>query len=71
MKVLIIYNSFIFASIRRKYFTYKRELYSLVTFVTKYDYLYKHLYLSIVVYTNYKSLIYFLSLDLYKEIYNH
>ena len=51
--------------------SHTRSIHSLTIFVTKYDYLYKYLYLLAVIYTNYKSLIYFLSLNLYKEIYDY
>lgn len=70
-KVSIVYDSFIFVTTRRKYLTYKRKLYALMTFVTKYNYLCKHLYLPAVIHINYKSLTYFLSSDLYKGIYDH
>ena len=40
-------------------------------FVIKYNYLYKHSYFSIIIYIDYKSLIYFLSSNLYKRIYDY
>ena len=71
IKVPIIYDSFIFTITRCKYPTYKRELYTIVTFITKYNYLYKHPYHPTVVYINYKLLTYFLLSDLYKGIYGY
>lgn len=71
VEVSIVYDSFIFASTRRKYSTYKRELYALIIFVTKYNYLYKYSYLSVVIYTDYKSLTHFLSSNLHKGIYGY
>ena len=71
VKVPIIYNLFTFTTTRRKYLTYKRELYTIVTFITKYNYLYKYPYHPTIVYTDYKLLIYFLLSNLYKGIYEH
>lgn len=71
MKVPIIYNFFSFTSTRRKYPIYKRELYIIVEFAKKYDYLYKYPYHIATVHTNYKPLIYFLALDSHEDIYNH
>ena len=71
VEVPIIYDSFTFAPTRRKYPTYKRELYALVTFVTKYDYFAKHPYLPAVVHTDHKPLTHFLDSDLHEGIYGH
>ena len=71
VEVPIAYDSFTFASTRRKYPTYKRELYAVVTFVNKYDYLCKHPYYPAVVHTDHKPLTYFLSSDLHEGIYGH
>lgn len=71
VEVPILYDSFIFAPIRRKYPTYKRELYAMVTFVIKYDYLCKHPYLLAIIYTDHRPLIYFLESDLHEGIYGH
>ena len=71
VEVPIVYDSFIFAPTRRKYPIYKRELYALVTFVTKYDYLCKHPYLPAVIHTDHKPLTHFLSSDLHEGIYGH
>lgn len=71
VKVSIIYDSFTFAFIKRKYLIYKRELYVMIMFIIKYDYLYKHSYLSIIIHIDHKSLTHFLSSDLYEEIYDH
>ena len=71
VKILIIYDSFIFAITRRKYSIYKRELYVMIFFVTKYDYLCKHSYFSAIVHIDHKSLIHFLSSNLHEDIYDH
>ena len=71
MKVSVIYNLFTFAFIKRKYLIYKKELYVIMMFIIKYDYLCKHSYFSIIIYINYKSLIHFLSSDFYEEIYDY
>ena len=71
MKISIIYDFFTFASIKRKYFIYKKELYVMMMFIIKYDYLYKYLYFPIIIYIDYKPLIHFLNSNLYKEIYDH
>lgn len=71
VEVPILYNSFPFTSTRRKYPTYKRELYTMVSFLNKYDYLYKHPYHPAVVHTDYKPLTHFLSSDLHEGIYRH
>jgi hypothetical protein len=71
VEVPILYDSFTFAGTRRKYPTYKRELYAMVFFLTKYDYLYKHPYNPAVVHTDYKPLTHFLSSDLHEGIYGH
>ena len=71
VKVPILYDSFTFASTRRKYPTYKRELYAMVSFLNKYDYLCKHPYNPAVVHTDHKPLTHFLSSDLHEGIYGH
>ena len=40
-------------------------------FAKKYNYLYKYLYYITIIYTNYKLLTYFLTLNLYKNIYKY
>ena len=71
IKVLIIYNSITFISIRYKYSIYKRKLYVIIKFTRKYNYLYKYSYYIAIVYINYKLLIYFLKFDIYKNIYDY
>ena len=71
IEISILYDAFALKFIRRKYFIYKRKLYDVVMFVIKYNYFCKHLYLSIVIHTNHKSLIYFLKFDLHEKIYDH
>ena len=69
--MFIIYDLFTFVLICHKYFIYKRELYIIIKFIKKYDYLYKHFYYIIIIYIDYKSFTYFLSFNIYKEIYEH
>ena len=71
IKMFILYDSFALLFIRRKYSIYKRELYDIVTFVTKYDYLCKHFYLSVVVHIDHRSLVHFLKNDFHEDIYDH
>lgn len=40
-------------------------------FIIKYNYLYKHFYYLVIIYTNYKLFIYFLDSNLYESIYNY
>lgn len=71
VEVPILYDSFTFPGTRRKYPTYKRELYVIVSFVTKYDYLCKHPYNPAIIHTDHKPLTYFLNSDLHEGIYGH
>ena len=71
IKIFIIYDSFIFDLIYRKYSIYKRELYIIKKIIKKYNYLYKHFYHIIIIYINYKSFIYFLDFDIYERIYKY
>jgi hypothetical protein len=71
VKMLIMYDSFSLSFNRRKYSTYKKELYVMITFVTKYDYLCKHLYKLIIIHTDHKSLTHFLKSDAHESIYDH
>ena len=71
VEVPIIYDSFTFSSTRRRYPTYKRELYAMVYFLNKYDYLCKHPYIPAVVHTDHKPITHFLSSDLHEGIYGH
>ena len=59
----IVYDSFTFTPTRRRYPIYKRELYVLVEFVKKYDYLCKHPRHTAIVHTDHKPLTYFLKSD--------
>ena len=65
VEVFILYNSFIFN------FIYKRELCVIVTFYSKYDYLYKHLYHSIMIHIDHKPFTHFLISNLYENVYEH
>lgn len=67
----MLYNSFTFNLSQRNYFIYKRELYIIITFYKKYDYLYKYLYKITIIFTNYKSLIYFLNSNIHEEVYDN
>ena len=71
IEISIFYDSFALSFIRRKYSIYKRELYDIVTFVTKYDYLCKHFFLPVVIHTNHRSFVHFLKNDLHENIYGH
>ncbi len=71
VKISIIYDSFSFLLSRRKYFTYKKEFYVMITFVTKHDYLCKHFYKSTIIHIDHRSLIYFLKLNVHERIYDH
>jgi hypothetical protein len=71
VKVSIMYDSFSLPPSRRKYSTYKKELYALVTFVIKYDYLCKHSYKSAIVHTDHRSLTHFFEFDAHERIYDH
>ena len=44
VKMPLLYNFFIFNSIQKKYPIYKRELYVIIIFYKKYNYLCKHSY---------------------------
>ncbi len=70
-KVLIMYDSFSLSFTRRKYFIYKRELYAILIFVTKYDYLCKHSYKSAIIHTDHRPLTHFLKSNAHEEIYDH
>ena len=71
VEVLIIYDSFAMPPSRQKYPIYKKELYAIVTFVTKYDYLCKHPYVPAVIHTDHRPLTHFLKSDLHEGIYGH
>ena len=71
VEVPILYDSFPFAPTRRLYATYKKELYAIVYFVKKYDYLCKHPFNPTIIHTDHKPLVHFLSSDLHEGIYGH
>ena len=71
VEVPILYDSFVFTPTRRKYSGYKRELYAIVAFVVKYDYLVKHPYKPATVHTDHKPLTHFLGSDDHEGIYGH
>lgn len=71
IKMFIIYDSFIFFIIQKFYSIYKKKLCILVKFYIKYNYLCKHLYNIIIIYTNYRPLIHFIKSNLYKNIYDY
>jgi hypothetical protein len=71
VKMLIMYDSFFLLFSRRKYFTYKKKLYAMITFVTKYDYLCKHFYKSAIIHIDHRSLIHFLKSNAHEDIYDH
>ncbi len=53
IKIFVLYNLFIFLSIQKLYSIYKKKLYLIVKFAKQYNYLCKHFYNQIVIYTNY------------------
>jgi hypothetical protein len=71
VEVSIMYDSFLFPSSRRKYSVYKRELYAIVIFVIKYDYLCKHFYKPAIIHTDHRPLTHFLESDAHEGIYGH
>ena len=71
VEMFLFYDSFIFNPIQRKYPIYKKELCVIVSFCKKYDYVCKHLYKFIIVHTDYKFFIYFLSSDLHEDVYGN
>lgn len=71
VEVPVIYDSFTFTPTRRRYPTYKRELYVIWEFAKKYDYLCKHPYHTAIVHSDHKPLTYFLASDLHEGIYGH
>ena len=71
VEVPIIYDSFTFTPTRRRYPTYKRELYVLVEFARKYSYLCKNPHQTTIIHTDHKPLIYFLKSDSHEEIYGN
>lgn len=71
LEIPVVYNLFTFSSTQQKYLTYKKKLYALTRFVIKYDYLCNYLLYTIVIYIDYKPLIYFLKTDAHKGIYGH
>lgn len=71
IEIFIIYDSFTFSSIQRKYFIYKKELCSLIKFVIKYNYFNKNSRLIIFIHIDHKSLIHFFKSDFYENIYEH
>ncbi len=71
VKMFIMYDSFFLLFSRRKYFTYKKKLYVMITFVIKYDYLCKHFYKSAIIHTDHRSLTHFLKSNAHENIYDH
>ena len=71
VKMFIFYDNFSLSASRRWYFIYKRELYAIVIFVIKYDYLCKHFYRSVIVHINHRFLIYFFNSNVYESLYEH
>ena len=67
VEVPIVYDAMTFTPTRRGYPTYKRELYVILDFARKYDYLCKHPYISAVVHTDHKPLTHFLGKDAHQK----
>ena len=70
-KVSIIYDSFAFNKIQKKYFIYKKELCAIVKFTIKYDYLCKHSNNITIIHIDHRSLTHFLFSDSHERIYDH
>ena len=71
IEIFILYDFYALSFFRRRYFTYKRKLYVLITFLMKYDYLCKHFYFSIVIHIDHRFIIHFLNFDMHEKIYDH
>jgi len=71
VKISILFDSFMFTSTEQKYFTYKRELCTMIWFCTKYAYMLKSSAFSEIIHMNHKSLVQFLTSDLHDSIYNY
>ena len=73
VEVLVLYDAFTFNITERKYPTYKKELYAIVKFSTKYDYILRHSNIKKagIIHTDHKLLVNFLKSDLYNGIYGN
>ena len=71
IEVPITYDTFAFSATQKLYPTYEKELYAIVKFVAKYDYLCKHPYNTSIIYTDHRPLVHFLKSDLHEGIYGH
>ena len=71
IKILILYDSFIFFFTQKLYFTYKKKLCAIIKFVCRYDYLCKHFYNFTIIHIDHRSLIYFLKSNLHEKIYDY
>lgn len=71
VEVPIIYDSFPFTATQRRYPTYKRELFAIMKFASKYDYLCKHPYQQTIIHTDHKPLTHFLKSDAHEGLYGN
>ena len=73
IEVSVLYDSFTFNRIQRKYFTYKKKLCAMITLVIKYNYLVKHFYQSAIIHTDHKFFIHFFisNISIHERIYEH
>lgn len=69
VKVPILYDSQSLSRTQRLYTTYKKELYAIVTFASKYSYLCRHPFHVTEIHTDHRPLTHFLSSDLHEGIY--
>ena len=70
-EISIVYDSFVFNKIQRKYSIYKKKLCVIVKFAVKYDYLCKHSNNTIIIHIDHRSLTHFLFSNSHEEIYDH
>ena len=71
IEVSIVYDSFTFISIQRKYPTYKKKLCAMIKLIIKYSHFVKHPYNTAIIHTDHKPFIYFLTFNIHENIYGH
>ena len=70
-KILILYDFFIFSSIQKLYFTYKKKLCAIIKFACRYDYFCKHFYNFTIIHIDHRSFTHFLKSNFYEKIYDY
>ena len=71
IEVPLVFDSFPFGPVQRRYPIYKKELYAIVTFIQKYDYMLRDPRRWGIVHTDHRPLTRFLKGDLHEGIYGH